>query len=334
MPSRPAVLMAEPHHFLIRGGANPHTRNQDGSLKTVEPTAALAQWSRFAAQLTDAGVDVYVLPAVPGLTGLVFPANAGVISRVHERIPLAEKRFFPSEFSAQHRIPERPVYIDLLTRLGFAVGSLPSMKFEGEADLFPVGPPGQEVYLFTSGELKAGGAATELGPDGAVSYGFRSDGRLLDALRQEVAAGREVLPMRLIDPRYYHGDTCFCSLGDELLWYPKAVSEASRELLRVRLGADRLIELDDDDAARFVANSVLIRHAHGERALFLPEDASDRIVAALRERELHVERTRLTEFLGKGGGGGKCMVLHLGVLPKEGVSAEVAAFRDQRRYRP
>ena len=41
---KPAVLMTDPRHFAIRGGANPHTRNPDNSLKIVDLTHAWPQW--------------------------------------------------------------------------------------------------------------------------------------------------------------------------------------------------------------------------------------------------------------------------------------------------
>ena len=62
---KPAVLMAHPRHFAITGGANPHTRNKDKSLKEVDPTVALEQWNTYVDQLLECGLDVYVIDATP-----------------------------------------------------------------------------------------------------------------------------------------------------------------------------------------------------------------------------------------------------------------------------
>ena len=35
---------------------------------------------------------------------------------------------------------------------------------------------------------------------------------------------REIIPLELVDPRFYHLDTCFCPLsGGELLYFPSCV---------------------------------------------------------------------------------------------------------------
>jgi N-dimethylarginine dimethylaminohydrolase len=335
MVANPAILMTEPDRFAVQGGVNPHTRLEDGRLKTVDMGQAVREWHRFAQQLADKGVEVYVVPYVDGLTGMVFPANAGVVARVNERCPVSQKAFFASEFAAAHRVAERPHFTAFMQKLGFPVGELPPYKFEGEADFFPVGRPGAETFVFTFGELAPTTAVPGTG-EGGRKYGFRSDERLAEVLSERVARGRTVVGARLIDPRYYHGDTCFCAADELLLFYPAAVDETSRARVRAAFPAaeGRLLELGDEDAARFVANSFFCRVGN-DRILFLPRDASDAVTGPLRERGLHLEQTSLTEFLGKGGGGGKCMVFNIGALvddPAQPPSAEVLAFRHARRY--
>src|SRR5438045_3069124 len=77
--TRPAVLMTDPRGFAITGGCHPRTRNPDGSLKQADVKKAAKQWRRYADQLEAAGVDVYVVPAVPNLTGMVFAGHAGAV---------------------------------------------------------------------------------------------------------------------------------------------------------------------------------------------------------------------------------------------------------------
>jgi N-dimethylarginine dimethylaminohydrolase len=74
---RRAVLMGDPAHFSVKGGANPHTRTRFGLRRRVNRERAIAQWKRLRDALKDLGVRVVVIPPAPEQPGLVYPANAG-----------------------------------------------------------------------------------------------------------------------------------------------------------------------------------------------------------------------------------------------------------------
>ncbi|MFB6374047.1 MAG: hypothetical protein ABEN55_13250, partial [Bradymonadaceae bacterium] len=142
--ARPAVLMTDPRYFTIKGGANPHTRNPDQSLKSVEGERAWQQWHGYVDALIEGGIEVYVAEAVPDLTGMVFAANAGFLEdRLADR-PSSEKTFYPSHFTADHRRPEGAKYAEFMENFGFEVADYPQeWRFEGEADAFPIGGGGE-----------------------------------------------------------------------------------------------------------------------------------------------------------------------------------------------
>ena len=71
------ILMGDPTHFSVVGGANPHTRDRYGRRKSVDRALAIKQWERMRDLLTDHGLRVVVVPPDPELPGLVYPANAG-----------------------------------------------------------------------------------------------------------------------------------------------------------------------------------------------------------------------------------------------------------------
>ena len=69
--------------------------------------------------------------------------------------------------------------------------------------------------------------------------------------------GVEVLPLELIDPRFYHLDTCFCPLAPDMaLYYPGAFDEYGRSVLRDRI--PHLIEVAVDEAISFSCNAVVV----------------------------------------------------------------------------
>ena len=53
---KPTVLMGDPTHFSVVGGANPHTRDRWGRRKSVDRTRAIRQWHALRDLLTDPGL--------------------------------------------------------------------------------------------------------------------------------------------------------------------------------------------------------------------------------------------------------------------------------------
>src|SRR6185312_17149046 len=72
--------------------------------------------------------------------------------------------------------------------------------------------------------------------------------------------GVEVLAMELVDPRFYHLDTCFCPLAEgEAIYYPGAFDDYGRSVLSDRI--PRLIAVDAEEAVSFSCNAVVVGRA-------------------------------------------------------------------------
>ncbi len=295
------VLMGDPSHFSVVGGANPHTRDKYGRRKSVDRTLAIAQWGRMRDLLRELGVHVAVVPANPEHPGLVYPANAG----------FRHRDLFVLSNLTPTRAGEQPIYRAVVESLGLRCATI-GARFEGEADLFPAG----DVLLFTHGRIRRQRFVPRLGwPPWRRIYGFRSDPRALDEIAALGPLEREVLRVELVDERYYHGDTCLCSFGPGrtfLLAYTAVLHPAASASLRARFG-DRLVEIGDDDAAIYAANSFALDVA-GESLLVMPAGVSARLADAVRARGARVVLADVSEFHKKGGGSVKCMIGDLGFL--------------------
>ncbi len=151
--------------------------------------AAREQWDALYTNLIDLGVAVELIEPVPGLPDLVFTANCGLVY---------ENLFISSRFRYGVRQGEASIFERWARDRGFDVVVMPeSYHFEGAGDA-----------LFCGETLIAG-------------YRFRSDVRSHQWIGERLS--REVLPLELVDPRFYHLDTCFCPLeGDLALFYPGA----------------------------------------------------------------------------------------------------------------
>jgi N-dimethylarginine dimethylaminohydrolase len=316
---RRTVLMGDPSQFSVKGGANPHTRTWLGARKSVDRARAIEQWKRLRDALRDHGVRVVVVPPDPGQPGLVYPANAGFLPFVDEPKPVFEKVFHLSNLIAT-RAGERFHYDRVIRSQGLRTAALPEhLRFEGEADFFPAG----DRYLLTHGRLEQQRFVARIGiPPWKRVYGFRTDARI-ESFLAPLVAPRPVLRLELALEAHYHGDTVLCAFGPRrehlLVWRP-ALAEESFERLREAFGP-ALIELSDEDAARYAANAFTLTQrdpdgAPGESLLFLPEGVSERLLAQVHERGVTSVRIDVSEFLKKGGGSVKCMIGDLG--PCEG----------------
>jgi N-dimethylarginine dimethylaminohydrolase len=295
------LLMGDPAHFSVKGGANPHTRDRWGRRKSVDKLLAIKQWHEMKRLLLRLGFRVCVIPPDPAWPGLVYPANAGV--RIGDEFVLST--LTPT------RAGERPHYRKAIESIGLRCHEL-AARFEGEADLFPAG----ERYLFTHGEIERQRFVPRLGiPPWRRIYGFRSDPAALAEIERIAPLPLPVLRLPLIDERYYHGDTCLCSFGEgrrHLLAYLPALHPQSRSALRDAYH-ERLLPLSDADAAIYAANSFSFTRA-GTHHLVMPEGISSRLHAELRERRIELHTADVSEFHKKGGGSVKCMIGDLGEI--------------------
>ncbi|CAG0954398.1 partial N(G),N(G)-dimethylarginine dimethylaminohydrolase, partial [Myxococcaceae bacterium] len=285
------------------------TRTRWGTRRSADRAKAIAQWERLRSTLEDLGVRVLVVPPDPAQPGLVYPANAGFMTDVDAERPLAEKTFYLSNLLPT-RAGERPHYERVLAAAGVRIARVDEQyRFEGEADFFPVG----EHYLLTHGHLERQRFVPAFAiPPWRRVYGFRTDARVSSVLAP-IVRPKPVIPLELVLEAHYHGDTALCAFGpgrEHLLVYRAALAPRSFSKLRDAFG-EKLLEIGDDDARRYAANSFTLTH-ETESALVLPSGVSASLLAAIRERGVRPIEVDVSEFLKKGGGSVKCMIGDLG----------------------
>ena len=293
------VLMGDPTHFHISGGANPFTRDWWGRKKQVDHEKAVLQWTHLKDLLTSYGVKVHVLPPDPRNPGLVYPANAGV---------LLGKKFVLSNLIPT-RAGERPVYDLFLRSIGIETVMIKS-RFEGEADFFPIG----DQWIFTYGAVVQQRFVPQVGlPPWRRVYGFRSERKALNELRTFLPPASKVHDFELLEESHYHGDTVFYSFGPKreyLLATLEGLTPESRDRCRHLFG-NSLIPLSSRDALFYAANSFQVKTADGLK-LIMPEGVSEDLLKEVEYRGITPVPIDVSEFLKKGGGAVKCMIGNLG----------------------
>lgn len=274
----PQLLMSPPDFFEVAYAINPWMNPAQWSLDAKRLSRdAHAGWNALKAQYQSLGAQVTVKPAARGWPDLVFTANCAVVldgKAVLARYLNAERageEVFDARMFAQLRAQGA---IDSVHRTPEGV------HFEGAGDA---------IY-------DAGRRLVWMG------YGQRSSRAAHHTIEQ--VFGIRTLSLELVDPRFYHLDTCFCLLsGGEVIHYPAAFSEDGRAQLRALVG-ERLIEAGDDDAEHLGVNSVCI----GRDVVMC--HCTPALRAQLTERGYRVHVVPLGAF-NRSGGAAYCLTLKL-----------------------
>lgn len=269
-PLRHHLLLCAPEHFAVDYVINPWMA---AHVHGANPRRAWTQWQALQ-ELLAMHADVDLLAPAPGLPDLVFTANAGLVRG---------NDFIPSRFRHPERRGEEPLCIEWFRRAGFRIRPLPdTVMFEGAGDaLFE---RGRQARLW-------------------LGHGHRSDAAAAPELERMLDV--EVVPLRLVDARFYHLDTCFCPLRDgRLLYYPAAFDERAQEEIAKRVPPHLRIAVAEEDALAFACNAVDLDDT------VVMHRASAALQQALAGFGYAVAQTPLDEFL-KSGGSAKCLTLRL-----------------------
>ncbi len=262
---QPHILMCPPDYYGIEYEINPWMN----TARQADHALAVEQWKALHQHILAAGAQVSLLKPVKGLPDLVFTANAAMIYHQHALL---------SHFRHAQRQGEEPYNRQWLIEHGFEVIDVPAgISFEGAGDA-----------LFCGDTLYAG-------------YRMRSDA----VGHQEIGRmlGVRVIPVELVDARYYHLDTCFCPLAEgEAIWFPAAFDDYGQRAIRELV--PNLIEVDRAEAERFACNAVVI----GRQVI--TNTGCDKLHSALSECDYQPVATPLDEFV-KAGGSAKCLTLRL-----------------------
>ena len=115
----------------------------------------------------------------------------------------------------------------------------------------------------------------------------------------------EVVPIKLIDERFYHIDTCFCPLtGGYVMYHPPAFDYDSRIAIETRIPPEKRIIVDTMDAGNFACNAVNLENK------IIVNAASAYLKGQLKQKGFDVIEIELSEFI-KAGGSAKCLTLKL-----------------------
>jgi N-dimethylarginine dimethylaminohydrolase len=269
VPTQATFLMCPPKLYDVNYVINPWMQ---GNIHASSQARAAEQWQRLYEAVSNIA-EVLLVEPQPGSPDMVFTANAGL-----ER----NGTVVISSFFHPERQDEEPHFRTWFREAGYTILDIPrATPFEGEGDA---------LFSTDGTRLWAG-------------YGPRSLITSHQALRE--AWSIEVTPLHLIDPRFYHLDTCFAPLeGGYAMYFPEAFDRASIERIEAFYPPEKRIIVAAEDALRFACNAVNVG-----RTIILNQ-ISRELSSELASRGFHVVQVALSEFL-KAGGAAKCLVMKL-----------------------
>jgi len=258
------ILICRPDHYSIEYQINPWMKPKENPSQI---DTAWVQWERLAHKINHLAEPI-VLDGVQGLPDMVFTANAALILKSGTAVL--------SKFKHKERTGEEELFKKFFHDLGLVVEQ-PESYFEGAGDA---------LYL----------KSTLIG-----GYGFRSDKVFYEEFADKLG---EVVTAKLVDPYFYHLDTCFCPLNDEgdyLIYPPAFDSESLKNIREVgRIG----IEVPESDARQFSCNAIVIG-----QDIILPSGCEE-TESQLQNMGYTTHPMMMTEFI-KAGGACKCLTLKL-----------------------
>lgn len=267
--SAPNFLVAWNKCYNVTYDINPWMTD---NLNLVDNQKAYEQWLTLVKILKSLGATVsQIIVDNPDIPDIVFTANAGVIFN---------NKVILSQFKHYQRQKEIPYFNNWFkTHLPINICSILEY-FEG-----------------------AGDALIDNKNNIWVGHGFRSTFNARFAL-QNILPSLNLISLKLINPEFYHLDTCFCPLNSgHVLYYPEAICSAD-EIKIYEQYDGKMIKVSMSDAVNFACNIV-----EWKNNLILNK-CSAKLNYELEKIGYNVIETDLSEFI-KAGGSAKCLTLKL-----------------------
>lgn len=255
------VLLCRPTHFNVDYVINPHMQPY-----SVKPALALKQWENLVAALESLDIKVEIIEQQPDVPDMVFAADQGIVK---------DGSILLANFRYRQREKERVYYREWFREHGFGLRAL--------SNVFPF--EGGDTQFFNNMLF--------------VGTSFRASVASCEELAQKLEV--DVIPLRLVDPYFYHLDMGFLPINsDTAFYYPAAFSESSQNLLKRFV--PNLYELSDKAVHAYAANAFV-----SGKDILISAGTPDDYRKDLKKIGMNIHEVDVSEFK-KAGGGIHCLI--------------------------
>jgi N-dimethylarginine dimethylaminohydrolase len=284
-PEPRKVLLCTPDFFEIVDVKNVYMEGQEGAVNSGKMREEWNQLhSHYISLQADGTLDaVMTIPGEPGLEDMVFCANQTFpwITASGEKVVIMSKM--------RHESRQREVifFERFFKELGYQILHLHQTDmFEGMGDCIP--HPGRRLLYGGWGHRSHADA-------------YREISEILEV---------DVLPLQLVDERFYHLDTCFLPLNENtVLLCPDAFT--TEGLQNLRRSYQNVIEINAAEVATtFSLNAHTIWNQMTNAGTAIIQPGGTETIQKLKANGFRVIETQTGEFM-KSGGSVFCMKMML-----------------------
>ena len=270
--------MCPPHFFDVKHyGLNPYM--VPGNV--VDKDMAITQWLNLYKIIRSFGIEVYLVKPVKDLVDMVYSANCGFI---YNNI------FIPTKFKDIYRRGEIKYYTRYIRKLGYKI--IPTENyFEGQGDVV-FNEMKDCIYIGYSVRTSKAGAK-------------EVKNILLDNTTKDI----RVTLLKLVDPYFYHLDTCMRIFGgDKLVYYPEAFSKKAQRIIKSHFKPNNIISVTKKEALDFCCNCFTTSINNG--GIYIANKISKRLQKLISKFNYECIECPMTELM-LGGGSVKCCVFEI-----------------------
>jgi len=273
-PDAHKVLLCHPQWFEVIDEKNVHMQGQKGN---IDKAKALLQWEKLVFEYKKISMNgglsqVSILPGVEGLEDMVFAANQTFPFLDHR----GQKKVIISNMKHPNRQKEVAHYQQFFENEEYEILHLPKeFLFEGMGDLLKI--PGQYRCL--------------------CGHGFRTAFQTIKHL--ELLTDYEIIALELVNPNFYHLDTCITILDkDTVLYTPAAFSAESNQKLKQLF--THCLEVPETEAAHgFALNMHVIANEHKKTVVI--QEGNLQTETLLKQLNVEVVPIDTSEYIKSGG---------------------------------
>ncbi len=270
------LIMSPPLYFDVKHyGLNPYMKRGN----SINKDLAISQWNNLYKLIRSLGIKVYLVKAVVNLVDMVFSANCGFIYN---------NFFIPTKFKDKYRRAEIKYYTDYIEKLGYKIKPM-KHYFEGQGDV----------------------VCNERRDNIYIGYGIRTSKIGANKVKTILLDKRNisVTLLKLVDPYFYHLDTCMRIFDDnKVLYYPDAFSKMSQKIIKKHFDVNNRIAVTKKEALDFCCNCFTIQTDNG--GIYIANKTSKRLRKLINKFNFKCIDCPMTELI-KAGGSVKCCIFEI-----------------------
>lgn len=277
MPLPHKVMVVHPKYFDVKYVINPH---MEGHIGDINKDLALSEWERLKKAYADLDFYVHEVAGHPDYPDMVFCANQSLPNITSE----GEKQVVMSVMNAAQRKGEVPIIEEVYKDSSYHFVYLDEHKFKSFEGM------GDAIWHHKKRLLWGG-------------YGYRTSKDVYELLSD--IFDTPVIALELIDPKFYHLDTCMCMLNEEaVLIYPPAFTEDG--LKKIHSIFPKVLEANKHEAEELFACNATCPDG---KNVFIQQGCTE-VNQALEAEGFTVHEFDTAEYL-KSGGSVFCMKMLL-----------------------